>query len=91
MARVYLETSFVSACVTDREDTGSAYRRQVSIEWWKEQRVKHGLFVAEEVLAELSHPDFRRGSAATALIRGIPLLATTEEVRGLARIWCMRE
>ncbi len=78
MARVYLETTFVSACVTDRADTASAYRRQVSTGWWSEQRVKHGLFVAEEVLAELSHPDFRHRSDATALIRGIPLLPTNE-------------
>ena len=56
MARVYLETSYVSSCVTDRNDTASAYRRQVSTGWWKEQRDKHTLFVAEEVLAELSHP-----------------------------------
>ena len=86
MARVYLETSFVSACVTDRNDTASAYRRQVTTDWWREQRVNHELFVAEEVVAELSHPDFRHRSDATALIRGIPLLSMTEEVRGLARI-----
>ena len=34
MARVYLETSFVSACVTDRKDAGSVYRREKSLEWW---------------------------------------------------------
>jgi hypothetical protein len=86
MARVYLETSFVSACVTDRGDTASVYRRQVSTGWWKEQRVKHQLFVAQEVLAELSHPDFRHRSDATALIDGIALLPLDDDVRGLARI-----
>ena len=86
MTQVYLETSFVSACVTDRTDTASAYRRQVSTAWWKEQRAEHELFIAEEVLAELSHPDFRLRSDATALVQGIPMLSTTEEVRGLARI-----
>ena len=86
MTRVYLETSYLSACVTDRDDTASAYRRQVSTGWWKEQRGKHELFVAEEVLAELSHPDFRRRGDATALIHGIPLLPANEDVRGLAKI-----
>ncbi len=86
MARVYLETSFVSACVTDRDDTASVYRRQVSRGWWKEQRAKHELFVADEVLAELSHPDFRQGSDATALIDRIALLPVNEEVHGLAKI-----
>ncbi len=60
MARVYLETSFVSACVTKRDDAASVYRRQISADWWKDQRAKHELFVSEEVVAELSHPDFRR-------------------------------
>ncbi len=50
MARVYLETSFVSACVTDRDDTASVYRRQLSTEWWKEQRVKHDLFVGSGIV-----------------------------------------
>lgn len=83
---MYLETSYVSACVTDRGDTASAYRRQVSARWWKEQRAKHELFVAEEVLAELSHPDFRHRSDASALIREISVLPMNEDVRGLARI-----
>lgn len=86
MARVYLETSYVSANVTDREDTGSAYRREVSIAWWTRQRGKHELFAAEEVLAELSHPDFRHRADAMALIRGIPLLPMNDDVRGLAKI-----
>ena len=67
MARVYLETSFVSACVTDRDDTASAYRRQVSTGWWEVQRAKHELFVAEEVLAELSHPEFPHRIASMRL------------------------
>ena len=86
MARVYLETSFVSACVTARDDTASAYRRQVSTTWWKEQRVRHELFVSQEVLAELSHPAFLQGSDATSLIHGVAVLPIIEEVRGLARI-----
>lgn len=86
MSRVYLETSFISACVTERNDTTSAYRRQVSTTWWKEQQGKHKLFIAEEVLIELSHPAFRHGADAKALLRGIPLLPVNEDVRGLAKI-----
>ena len=86
MPRVYLGTSFVSACVTDRDDTARVYRRQVSTGWWKGQPVKHELFVAQEVLAELSHPDFRQRSDATTLIHGIALLPVDQEVRGPARI-----
>lgn len=46
MARVYLETSFISACVTDRTDTASLCQRQVSREWWDTQRSAHDLFVS---------------------------------------------
>lgn len=86
MARVYLETSFVSACVTKRDDAASVYRRQISADWWKDQRAKHELFVSEEVVAELSHPDFRQRDDAAGLIHGVPLLPADEEVRGLAKI-----
>ena len=58
----------------------------MSTGWWQEQRDKHTLFVAEEVLVELSHPEFRRRADAAALVHGIPLLPTNQDVRGLARI-----
>lgn len=86
MARVYLETSFVSACVTPRSDTASMYRRQVSTDWWTGQRSAHELFIAEEVLTELSHPSFQHQSAANTMLEGIPLLSVNEDVRGLAKI-----
>jgi hypothetical protein len=86
MARVYLETSFVSACVTERQDAASVYRRQVSTEWWGTQRDKHAHFLAEEVLAELSSPAFRHRDAALELVRGVRVLPITEDVRGLAHI-----
>jgi hypothetical protein len=83
---VYLETSFVSACVTDRTDAASTFRRQTSIEWWNTQRVRHDLFLSAEVIAELSGPGFKQSAKALALVREVPLLALTEEVRGLARV-----
>lgn len=52
MARVYLETSFVSACVTDRDDASSLCRRKASREWWDTQRVYHNLFISAEVIRE---------------------------------------
>src|SRR5205085_6318242 len=52
MARVYLETSFISACVTNRTDVASLYRKQVSNEWWETQRSRHELFVSAEVTEE---------------------------------------
>jgi len=86
MARVYLETSYISACVTDRDDNASTYRRQVSTTWWNKQRIKHELFIAQEVLVELSHRNYRHREEAAALIQGIQILPMNEDVRGLAKI-----
>lgn len=84
MASVYLETSFVSACVTDRTDAASVYRRQTSLEWWNTQSGRHEVFVSAEVTAELSDPAFRRRDEAIAFIRGVSELALNEETAGLA-------
>lgn len=87
MARVYLETSFVSAYVSDRDDTASAYRREVSRRWWDEQRQRHDVFVSAEVVAELSHEAFRGGSAALNMIRDLPRLQISDQVRGVAEVF----
>ena len=86
MATVYVETSFVSACVTDRTDVASLYRRQVSLDWWSTQRPRHDVFISAEVIDELSDPDYPRRADALEFIKDLPQLAMTEDVRGLARL-----
>lgn len=86
MARVYLETSYISACVTDRADTDSLYRLKHSREWWDAQRQLHELYVSPEVVAELSVESYRCRDRALAWITGVPLLEIDEDVLGLARV-----
>lgn len=86
MARVYLETSFFSACVSTRTSAKSVAWRETSNEWWQAQAPRHQLYISDEVVAELSDPDFAQGSAALEMLRGLPLLDLTPEVRGLAEI-----
>ncbi len=86
MAAVYLETSFVSACVTSRSDPASLYRREASLEWWQAQRRNHELFVSAEVIKELSHPRFPSSRQALEHIKDIGLLDMDEAVLGLAKI-----
>jgi predicted nucleic acid-binding protein len=86
MARVYLETSFFSACVSARTSPKSVAWRDTSLEWWQTQAARHEIHVSDEVVAELSHPDFAQGSAALEMLRGLRLLELAPEVRGLARI-----
>lgn len=84
MATIYLETSFVSACVTNRSDPASIYRRELSLEWWTAQAKRHELFISAEVLAELSQPGFPGANEALSLVQDVPRLAINDEVQGLA-------
>jgi hypothetical protein len=87
MKRVYLETSFFSACVWDRKDPKSIYRKQQSQLWWVEQRHLHRLFLSAEVLTELSDPSFRNRDEALELATEAELLSLNDDVLGLAKIF----
>lgn len=86
MARVYLETSFFSACVSTRTNPISIGWRATSNEWWRTQAARHELYVSDEVVAELSDPDFAQGPSALTMLRNLQLLELGPEVRGLAEI-----
>jgi hypothetical protein len=87
VALVYLETSFVSACVTTRTDVRSLYRRDISREWWHTQASRHQLFLSAEVIDELSDPAYPASREAIEWVQDVPLLDVDEEVRGLASIF----
>jgi len=86
MLRVYVETSFFSACVSARTSPKSLGWRETSNEWWRAQAARFELYISDEVVAELSDPDFAQGPAALAMLRGLQLLELGPEVRGLAEI-----
>ena len=83
---VNLETRFVSECVSDRVDPASTYRRAVSLEWWTSHRPSFNCFISAEVLEELSHPGYPHSRRALKVIERVPLLPTTDEAVGLARL-----
>lgn len=86
MSKVYLETSYFSACVTTRQDARSVYWREQSLDWWANERARHVLCVSDEVIAELSDPQFPQREAAPALLQGLALLEIDDAVRGLAEV-----
>lgn len=86
MARVYLETSFFSACMSGRTDAASVFRRQESQRWWTVQRGVHELSLSAEVLRELSDPVFPQRDGALAMTVGLNLLPLNADVVGLAKI-----
>jgi hypothetical protein len=78
VARVYLETSFVSACVTTRSSLRSVYEREASLFWWRSDAKSHDVFVSQEVIGELSSPLYPRRNEAIELIRGVSVIPITE-------------
>ncbi len=84
MPRVYLDTSFISACITTRSDAGSIVRRETSVEWMETQRRRHEVFISVEVVNELDSPSFPVREAALAFVATLETLAITDEVLGLA-------
>jgi hypothetical protein len=64
MATVYLDSSFMSACVSTRADPRSIVWRDASLEWWRTQAPRHELFISGEVVAELSDPEFPQSEVA---------------------------
>jgi hypothetical protein len=86
MARIYLETSFFSACVSGRTDAASIFRKQESQRWWTAQRSVHELSLSAEVLRELSDPAFPQRDLALAMTVGLNLLPIDTDTVGLAKI-----
>jgi predicted nucleic acid-binding protein len=84
MARVYLETSFFSACVSTRMGATSASWRASSLDWWNKRATKHELFISTEVVAEISSAGFQSRDRALAMLRGLKVLELTPEVFELA-------
>ncbi len=84
MARVYLETSFISACVSTRDDPSSLARHATSLEWWSTQRPLHEVFTSAEVIGELDAAEWPGRTAALALAATLPAVALTPAVAALA-------
>jgi len=62
--RVYLETSFLSACVATRTSPRAIYEREMSLAWLESERTNSDLFLADPVIAELSAPTYLDRDAA---------------------------
>lgn len=86
MARVYLETSFFSACVSERTSDKSIGWRASSLEWWNERRQAHELFISDEVVAELSAPAYLQSLRALEYLDGLHSFGRTDEVEIFARL-----
>lgn len=85
MAKVYLETSFVSYLVARRSrDLIVAARQQLTIDWWENQRGNNDLFISEMVLREAREGDPNEVVKRLKVMDGLAQLDLTQEVAQLA-------
>ena len=80
MPKVYLETSFFSACVSTRTTPKSAGWRASSLEWWQRERTFFDLFISTEVVRELAAPEYPNAANAIAMLEGLAILQPDKDV-----------
>lgn len=88
MSRVYLETSFFSECCTIRTSEIARGRRATSLNWWANDAAKFDRYISAEVVRELSSAAFPEPvrKAALKMLEGLPQLALSDEVLGVASV-----
>jgi predicted nucleic acid-binding protein len=82
---VYIETSIVSYLVArPTANLLSAACQQVTAEWWEGKRHLYDLFTCELVIAEAKAGDAEAAEKRLELLRGIPELTISDDVKRLA-------
>jgi hypothetical protein len=85
MESVYIETSVVSYLVArPNRDPVTAWRQQLTNEWWVAQRGQFACVISQEVIVEALEGDADMAQKRMAALRGLPLLASGPESAKLA-------
>ena len=91
MPSVYLETTIPSYLAgRPSRDLVIAAHQQVTHEWWRQARTDFELFISEPVLEEIRAGDPEVAVLRLNLVKDLPILALTEEVRHLAHVYAQR-
>jgi hypothetical protein len=84
--RVYIETTIVSYLTAKpSRDLIRMAHQEITREWWDGRRAQHNLCVSQFVLDEAGDGDAEAAAQRIKALRGLPLLAVTNEVRELAK------
>lgn len=82
---VYLDTTIFSFYFDSRPD--SLYRQKITIEWWKTQRKYYDLYTSYFTVKELNNPVYTNWEKVSELAQDISILRTTNEIKGIIRIY----
>jgi len=85
VAKIYLETSFISYLVARRSrDLIVAARQQLTNDWWDNERQKYELFASEVVLEEVQLGDATEIAKRLQVLSDLSILTTTDVAGQLA-------
>jgi predicted nucleic acid-binding protein len=91
MATIYLETTIPSYLASrPSRDLVVAAHQQITHDWWAQAKNRFELFVSEAVLEEIRAGDPEAAARRMDTVRGLPVLALTEKVRRLVRVYSAR-
>ncbi|MBF0410422.1 MAG: type II toxin-antitoxin system VapC family toxin [Candidatus Riflebacteria bacterium] len=84
--RIYLETSFISYLVSEKQtrDMVIEANKQITREWWIKRKNDFELFISEFVIQEAKKGDSNASNKRILLLETLPILAATEEVLQLS-------
>ncbi|HEV7515667.1 MAG TPA: type II toxin-antitoxin system VapC family toxin [Thermoanaerobaculia bacterium] len=88
MARVYLETSFVSyltAALRESRDPIAAAHQQLTIEWWSRRRADFDLVISQIVVDEVQMGEPASAKNRLEVVANLPRLLVTDQATILAR------
>jgi len=86
MPTLYIETTIPSYLVAKpSRDIVLLAHQQLTREWWDNERRSYEMFVSQVVLEEIRRGDPELAEKRTEILRGIPILETTEAVEKLAQ------
>jgi predicted nucleic acid-binding protein len=84
---VYVETTVFSALVSEREDSASIYRRDMTCQWWALQAHHYELRTSEAVLSELQAGSYPRQREAIELAESLASIEITDEALSIAELY----
>ncbi len=82
---VYLDTTIFSFYYDDRPN--SIYKQNITIEWWNTQREYYFLCTSYFTFKEIKNPFYPNWEKVSELTIGVPILKTTDEIKGIIRIY----
>ena len=91
MPTVYLETTVPSyLAARPSRDSIIAAHQQITRDWWRDAPTYFDVHISEAVLAEIRDGDSEAVARRLAVVEGLPIVETNDDVRSLVYIYDQR-